>query len=208
MSVGVMTTLVTVGRWEPDARGRLTRAAIELYAESGYEHTTVADIAARAGVTERTFFRHFVDKREVLFDGAAELQQHIVRAVIAAPPEVDALDAVVAAIADASALLAGRRVSARQRAAIIASDTSLQERDLLKLARLSAAVAEALRRRGVLVPAATLVADTGLTVFRVAFDLWLAGQAEDLGRCVHETLDDLRGVVAAPLDPARRTARR
>ena len=63
-----------MGRWEPDARGRLVKAAMELYGERGFEQTTVAEIAERAGLTERTFFRHFADKREVLFAGAGALR--------------------------------------------------------------------------------------------------------------------------------------
>ena len=70
-----------MGRWEPDAQGRLARAALELYVDQGYEQTTVADIAARAGVTERTFFRHFADKREVLFAGSGAFQETVLSAI-------------------------------------------------------------------------------------------------------------------------------
>src|SRR4051812_5557079 len=91
-----------MGRWEPGARGRLTRAALELYLDPGYEQTTVADIAARAGVTERTFFRHFADKREVLFDGSAEFQATVLAAIAAAPATASALAGAVAGM-DAAA---------------------------------------------------------------------------------------------------------
>lgn len=185
-----------MARWEPDARGRLAGAALELYAESGFEQTTAAEIAARAGVTERTFFRHFADKREVLFDGSAELQRRVVTAVAAAPPTVGALDAVGAAFVDAADLLASRRDHARRRAAVIAAHPSLQERDLLKLARLGAATADALRNRGVPDPAAALAADTGVAVFRVGFEAWLAGPCNDLTRCVQDALDALRALIA------------
>lgn len=185
-------------RWEPDARGRLARAALELYAEAGYEETTVADIAARAGLTERSFFRHFADKREVLFDGAGELQQRVCSAVSAAPSAAGPLEAVAAAFAGASVLFAGRRDAVRRRATTIATNPSLQERDLLKLARLGAAVADALRDRGLPETAALLGADMGVAVFRVAFDRWLAGSTEDLERCVYETFDELRALSSAP----------
>ena len=74
-----------MGRWEPNARGRLEQAAMELYLERGFDQTTVAEIAERAGLTERTFFRHFADKREVLFAGAGALQELLVSAVAGAP---------------------------------------------------------------------------------------------------------------------------
>src|SRR5215472_3630839 len=82
-----------MGRWEPDARGRLERAALELYGERGFEQTTVAEIAGRAGLTERTFFRHFADKREVLFAGSAALRDLIVNAVTSAPASATPIDA-------------------------------------------------------------------------------------------------------------------
>src|ERR1700712_5520275 len=109
-----------MGRWEPDARGRLARVALELYAERGFEQTTVGDIAERAGVTERTFFRHFADKREVLFDGSADLLAYIVEAVGSAPASASPLDMVGEAFAGAGALLEERHERARQRAAVIA----------------------------------------------------------------------------------------
>jgi hypothetical protein len=71
MSVAVINWDRDMTRWEPNARGRLEQAALALYGERGFENTTVAEIAARAGLTERTFFRHFADKREVLFAGGA-----------------------------------------------------------------------------------------------------------------------------------------
>lgn len=185
-----------VGRWEPGARGRMIRAAMELYAGAGYEQTTVADIAARAGVTERTYFRHFPDKREVLFGGSTELQQRVVDAIAAAPAGAAPLEAVAAAFEHASALLADRRDHARRRAAVIAANTSLRERDLLKLASLTGAAAEALRARGVPDPAAALAAETGVAVFRIAFDSWIAGSADDLARSVRTTLGELTALVA------------
>ena len=194
-----------MGRWEPDARGRLVRAAIELYAEAGYEDTTVAQITARAGLTERTFFRYFADKREVLFDGSSALQQRVCGAVAAAPDQAPPLQAVAHAFADAAVVFEGRRDTARQRASTIAANPSLQERDLLKLERLGGAVADALRQRGVPDPAAELAAGAGLTLFRVAFDQWLTGSVDDLADGVREGLEELRAVLAPSTAASRRT---
>src|SRR5271154_5828231 len=94
-----------MARWEPDARGRLVQAAMELYSERGFEQTTVAEIAERAGLTERTFFRHFADKREVLFAGADALQELVVSAVAGAPESAAPIDAAVAGVQAAAALL-------------------------------------------------------------------------------------------------------
>ena len=185
-----------MGRWEPDARGRLARAALELYAEAGYEQTTVADIAVRAGVTERTFFRYFADKREVLFDGSGALQQRVVDGVTVAPASLAPVEAVARAFEGAAALLEERRDLSRQRAATIAANPSLQERELLKFASLGVAAADALRARGVAGPAATLAAETGVTIFRVGFEKWIAGSSGYLARCIRETLGELKTLTA------------
>ncbi|MCW2903613.1 MAG: TetR family transcriptional regulator [Streptosporangiaceae bacterium] len=186
-----------MGRWEPDARGRLTRAALELFAERGFDRTTVADIAERAGVTERTFFRYFADKREVLFDGAHALQGVVVDAITSAPAAEAAIDAVAAAFTAAASLLEERRDFARQRAAAIAANPSLQERELLKLAALGAAAADALRRRGVRDPVAGLAAETGVTVFRIGFERWIGDASSgDLAQCIGEALKDLKALTA------------
>src|SRR5438445_11009896 len=136
-----------MGRWEPDARGRLEQAALALYAERGYEQTTVAEIAQRAGLTERTFFRHFADKREVLFSGSEQLQEAIVSAVESAPASAAPIEAVAAGIETASDYLTDREYS-RRRQAIIAANPTLQERELIKMAALASAIAAGLRKRG------------------------------------------------------------
>src|SRR5580704_2733298 len=115
MSVAVIIYDRGMGRWEPDARGRLERAALALFGERGFEHTTVAEIAKRAGLTERTFFRHFADKREVLFAGASELQELLVSAVADAPDSLAPIEVVAAALRAAGARLQERRDHARQR---------------------------------------------------------------------------------------------
>jgi len=186
-----------MGRWEPNARGRLEQAALELYVERGYEQTTVAEIAERAGLTERTFFRHFADKREVLFAGAGTLQDLLVTAVAGAPDAVAPLEAVAAALEAAGALLQERREYSRRRQSVIDANPALQERELIKLAALASALADALRRRGVTGPAASLTAEAGIAVFKIAFERWISetGQS-DLPRLIRESLDELRTVTA------------
>ncbi|GAA0337507.1 TetR/AcrR family transcriptional regulator [Actinoallomurus spadix] len=182
-----------MGRWQPNARGRLTRAAYELYGERGYEQTTVAEIAKRAGLTERTFFRHFADKREVLFAGSEDLQEALVGAVTGAHESVAPVDAVTTALEAAGAVLTDREFS-RQRQRIIDANTELRERELIKLARLAAAVAGALRHRGVPDLTASLAAEVGMAVFKVAWQRWLDGTgAEDLRGCVREAVGELKG---------------
>src|SRR5271165_618273 len=104
-----------MARWEPNSRGRLEQAALALFGERGFDNTTVAEIAARAGVTERTFFRHFVDKREVLFWGAGTLQEFLVNAVAGAPESAAPIEAVAVALEAASTMFDERRENARQR---------------------------------------------------------------------------------------------
>jgi AcrR family transcriptional regulator len=184
-----------MSRWEPDARGRLERAALELYSERGFEQTTVAEIAARAGLTERTFFRHFADKREVLFAGASTLQDFLVSTLASAPDSAAPIDAVAAAIEAAGALLQERREYARQRQAIIAANVELQERELIKLASLASALAGTLRQRGVKDPAASLTAEAGIAVFKVSFERWTSDTSQaDLPQLMRESLDELKAV--------------
>src|ERR1700742_1876405 len=124
-----------MGRLQPDARGRLEQAAPGLYGEGGYGGTTVAEIAERAGLTERTFFRHFADKREVLFQGAAVLEELFAKAVADDPPEATPIDAVAAGLLAAAELLPGLP-TARSRQAVILANPELQERELRKMAAL------------------------------------------------------------------------
>ncbi|MFG2911113.1 TetR/AcrR family transcriptional regulator [Kitasatospora sp. NPDC048286] len=187
-----------MGRWEPDSRGRLTKAALELYGERGYEQTTVAEIARRAGLTERTFFRHYADKREVLFAGSGSLEELFVQAVAGAPESAAPIDAIAAGLEAVSEEFVGRREFARQRQAVIAANAELQERELIKLASISAALADALRRRGVAGPAASLTAEVGVAVFKVGFELWIAASEErELSQLMRESLDELKAVTAS-----------
>jgi AcrR family transcriptional regulator len=190
--------MARVGRWEPDSRGRLQEAAFELYSERGFDQTTAAQIAARVGVTERTFFRHFADKREVLFAGSALLQEQLVRGVNEAPEGLGALDAVGHGLEAAASLLGqSRRDLAAKRQAVIAENPELRERELSKLADYAATMAEALRRRGVADPHATLAAEAGTTVLRVAIEKWANdGRGRELTALVKEGLAQLRAVAA------------
>jgi AcrR family transcriptional regulator len=186
-----------MGRWEPNARGRLEQAAMELFIERGFEQTTVAEIAGRAGLTERTFFRHFADKREVLFWGQDALRELLVSTVAGAPDSLAPIDAVAAALEGAGAVLQERREYARRRQAVIAANTGLRERELIKLASLASALADALRRRGVTDPAASLTAEAGIAVFKIAFVRWVSETGEaDLPQLIRASLDDLRAVTA------------
>jgi AcrR family transcriptional regulator len=173
------------------------QAAFELYGERGYEQTAVAEIAKRAGLTERTFFRHFADKREVLFAGADALRELLVSTVVEAPASLAPIDAAAVGLEAAGALIQEGGELAQQRQAIIASSAELQERELIKLASLATALAEALRRRGVEDPTASLTAEAGIAVFKVAFERYV-GEADqqDLPRLIRESLEELQAVTA------------
>jgi AcrR family transcriptional regulator len=184
-------------RWEPDSRGRLEQAALALFGERGFENTTVAEIAARAGLTERTFFRYFADKREVLFGGAGTLQDLLVSSVASAPESATPMEAVAAALEAAGALLQERREFARQRQAVITANNELRERELIKLASLASALAGALRQRGAPDPAAALTAEAGVAVFKVAFERWVSERDQrDLPQLIRESLDELKAMTA------------
>jgi AcrR family transcriptional regulator len=161
-----------VARWEPNASGRLTEAAMALFSERGYAKTTVGDIAARAGLTERTFFNHFSDKREVLFAGSEQFVNQIVDAVRAAPKSAAPLDVVLSAYESTNDFFEQRRPFARKRSALIAAHPELQERELIKMMSLVAAVTQVLKERGTSPSAATLAAETGATILRVGFEQW------------------------------------
>jgi len=197
MSVTVITYHRRMGRWEPNARGRLAQAAMTLYVEQGFEQTTVAEIARRAGLTERTFFRHFADKREVLFYGMERLRGLLTRAVAEAPASATAMEVVGAAFEAAAALLQENPERVRVRDAIVSGHAELRERELIKLAAMASAVADALRDRGVPEPAASLAAETGVAVFKVAFARWISEpDGPDLPELIRESMAELRGVLA------------
>jgi AcrR family transcriptional regulator len=199
MSAAVVTIIRTMARWEPNARGRLEQAALELYGERGFESATVAEIAERARLTERTFFRYFADKREVLFGGAGPLHELLVDAVAAAPDSAPPIEAAATGLRAVAEIIRERRDLARQRQAIIAANPELQERELSKLASWASALADGLRGRGVDDDAATLVGEVAVAVFRIAFQRWLDGPDDgDLAELIGESLDELGDLVAKP----------
>jgi len=165
-----------MGRWEPDSRGRLQEAALALYAERGFDQTTAAEIAARAGVTERTFFRHFTDKREVLFGGSGLLRERIVSGVAGAPAGHTPLEAVARGLDAAAALLGeARRDLSAQRQVVIATNPELRERELQ----------------------ATLAAEAGMSVLRVAIERWANGHDDrSLPVIMKTSMAELRAVTA------------
>jgi AcrR family transcriptional regulator len=187
-----------VSRWRPDARERLERAAIELFAAQGFAATTVPQITARAGLTTRTFFRHFADKREVLF-GGAEIPESAARLIADAPASMDP----VTLIADGLQVVAetrfdGRRDEFRQRRAIIRSDEGLRERDLSKRAALAKAIRDGFVGRGVDARTAALLAESTVTVLNVAIDEWLDSGDDNrtLSQIILDALQSLRTALA------------
>jgi AcrR family transcriptional regulator len=186
-------------RWEPGSTERLQIAALELFAEQGFEATTVDQIAARAGVTRRTFGRHFSDKREVLFAGSvtdapeAALVAGVARADMALAP----LQMIAAAIAAYDWYGLAPRARHRQRHAVITANPELMERELIKYEAVAVAFADALRQRGVDACAARLAASAGIAVFRTAYERWLAaGDDADMGQIVADVVSALQSVVA------------
>ena len=167
---------------------------MELFEERGYNDTTVADIAERAGLTKRTFFRYFADKREVLFAGS-ELEAELVAAIDAAPPEAGLFDAALIGLDAIGPFFDVRREFSLRRQRVVESSTELRERELIKRERLADAVASALRRRGAEEPAASLAAQTAIAIFHVAFVRWMSADqpfVEQLHEA-RETLSTLSG---------------
>lgn len=196
MPAAVITYHHVMGRWEPDPRGRLAKAAMELYAEQGFEQTTVAEIAVRAGLTERTFFRHFTDKREVLFYGMDRLRDLLRGAVADAPASASAMDTVAAAFEAAGAMFEENPERVRLRNAIVSANADLRERELIKLAMFASVVADALHDRGISEPTASLAAETGVAVFKVAFARWISEPGgPDLPGIIRDSMAELRGVL-------------
>jgi len=188
-----------MGRWEPNARQRLERAALALFAERGYDATTVAEIADRAGLTKSTFFRHFADKREVLFGGQDMLVDLLTRAIRAAPPTATIAGCLAGALeAAGGAFTSDRHDLAPQRQAVIAANTELQERELLKRARLVSAIADALGGRGADDTSARLAAEVGVLAFSTAYARWAAPEnRQPYGQLALRALRDLQARAGA-----------
>lgn len=193
MSASVIMYDLIVTRWQPDSRGRLERSALELYSERGFENTTVAEIAERAGLTERTFFRYFADKPEVLFSGGEHLEEIFSTAVRSAPEGLSPFDAAQAGLDAVAELLEQRRDFAVLRSSIIATNQELRERELIKLQSLAAALAQALRSRGAKEPSATLTGEIAIAVFKIAFERWVEPTTEEaLNKIVREIFQEMR----------------
>lgn len=186
-----------MSRWQPDAEGRLAKAALTLFEKQGYDETTVAQIAEAAGLTKRTFFRYFSDKREVLFGGTHELQERWVAGIASAPRNARPMTALSAGLDEVATMFADRLPFARTRSRVILSHPELQERELIKLQSLAGTLAAALVDRGVPQSAAALAAQTSVTVFHVAFARWLQQDDPAAFRpLIDESLAELRSVTA------------
>ncbi|MEV4149303.1 helix-turn-helix domain-containing protein [Amycolatopsis sp. NPDC049691] len=192
-----------MARWEPGTAERLQKAALELFATRGYEQTTAAEIAQAVGLTERTFFRHFSDKREVLFQGQEQLVRAFLDGIEAAAPDASPFEVVAGALRSAATFFPDeRRPHARTRQSVIDRNPALQEREHHKLTTMATTVAAALRARGVDEVAATLAAESGATVFGIAFTRWLR-EERSLADIAAEVLDELLTLAAQALRPTR-----
>jgi AcrR family transcriptional regulator len=199
---------VTVSRWAPNARERLEAAALDLFVENGYEQTTVAQIADRAGLNRATFFRHFADKREVLFGGEDVLAGLFADAIRAAPPGAALTGCLQAALAAVEVVMTPhRRATAARRRLVVAANSELQERGLLKIARITQSIAAALCERGTDELTARLGAETGMLAFRVAFERWIkAHDDEPFPPFADAALSDLQARAAELVLPPRLSA--
>ena len=194
-----------MSRWAPNARERLETAALDLFVENGYEETTVAQIADRAGLNRATFFRHFADKREVLFGGEDVLSGLFADAIRAASPDATLIGCLQAALAAAEVVMTPhRRATAGRRVLVVAANSELQERGLLKHARIASSVTAALRERGADELTARLGAEVGLLAFSVALQRWMgASDDEPFSPFAAAALSDLQAR-AAELDSRSR----
>jgi len=187
-----------MGRWQPNARNRLECAAVELFIEQGFAETTVPQITARAGLTTRTFFRHFADKREVLFAGDEELPALVAQLMADAPASLGPMMVIAHGLETVAATrFEGRLEYLRTRRAVIQADEGLRERELRKLSALSEAISRGFRDRGVDELTAMLAAQLATTVFSVTISRWLDQDGtQPLSALVHDTLRALRSVAA------------
>ena len=194
-----------MSRWAPNARERLETAALDLFVENGYEETTVAQIADRAGLNRATFFRHFADKREVLFGGEDVLAGLFANGIRAAPAAATLTECLQAALAAVGVeMTPHRRAAAARRVLVLAANSELQERGLLKHARIASSVAAALRERGADELTARLGAEVGMLAFSVALERWMeANDDESFPPFAAAALSDLQ-VRTAELDPRSR----
>lgn len=188
-----------MSRWQPNARERLERAALELFIEQGFAETTVPQITARAGLTTRTFFRHFADKREVLFAREHEVPELAARMIAEAPADLTPMQLIAGGLERVAAAQFSDGVESMQaRKAVIESDAGLKERELQKIAALSEAIRLGFLERGVDELTANLVAHVTVTVFGVSIGRWLSQDGDaPLPDLLHDTLGALRTLLAA-----------
>ena len=179
-----------------DVRARLQQAALELYWERGYERTTTAEIAARAGVTERTFFRHFPDKREILFDEDPRLRPTLTAAIAEAPAALGPMEILLRTFQSIEAMLEDNRAFTGPRLALIARSPALQERADAKTAALTALLASALESRGVEPKLAALAAQAGMAAFGYAARCWREDPSRSLSTHLAQAFRTLHGLSA------------
>lgn len=177
-------------------RVRLQDAALELFRECGYDRTTAAEIAARAGVTERTFFRYFPDKREVLFDGEAKVRGALTASIADAPDGLGPLDTLFRAFRSIQLALEDYRPFSKPRHEVISTTPALAERELAKMAALADALAAALKARGVADLRAVLAARTGMAAFVHATTSWLDDPELGLGERIDLASRELKALLA------------
>ncbi|MEU9635692.1 TetR family transcriptional regulator [Streptomyces tendae] len=180
-----------------EARRRLQQAALELFAEQGFDQTPVEAIAARAGVTERTFYRHFADKREMLFDGEGELRDQLVQALAAVPDGTKPMPALLAAFHQTVPLFESNRPFTEPGARLIARTPALQERSLAKQALLVRALTAALQDRGVNARTALLCAQAAMGTFAIATHRWMDDPSVTLHNHLDQAFRELRLATAA-----------
>ena len=169
----------------------LQQAALELFRERGYNQTTAAEIAARAGVTERTFFRHFADKRDILFDREASVQTALTEAIASAPADLAPMQVLLLAFHGMEAIYEANRSFSEPRQAIIAVTPALQERESTKIASMIAVLASALEQRGVDAKLSTLAAQVGTAAFNYALREWLGDTSSGLGAHLDRAFNQL-----------------
>jgi AcrR family transcriptional regulator len=184
-----------MARWEGNARGRLERAALDLFTEQGYDGTTVAQIAKRANLTERSFYRWYADKREVLFGGTEELETVLVAAIEAAPPGTGPLPTLLTALAAAPSVFRPREFL-MERAAVVAAHPPLQERELIKLTALSEVITAALMARGCDRQTARLAIDIAMAVLRLASERWMADEKADFAAALASSVADFKALTS------------
>lgn len=175
-----------------EARRRLQRVALELFREQGFDRTTTAEIARHAGVTERTYFHHFRDKREVLFGGEEVLRGLLIAAVRDAPHGPAPLEVLLGAFLSVEDWMEDGRAYARPRYDVVAASPALRERETAKLASLAGSVADALVERGVGHRRATITARAAMAAFEVATVAWYADPSHGFGAHLRDAFDDLR----------------